>query len=74
LQAEVGRLRGQVAQLERQLAHLRTVLGNLLGAVRATADFIDRELTEPTMPRRNVIPAIQARLQYAIDLAEGKRP
>jgi hypothetical protein len=74
LQAEVGRLHGHVSQLERQVNHLHTVLGNLLGAVRTTADFIDRELTEPTMPRRNVIPAIAARLQYAIDLAEGKRP
>jgi hypothetical protein len=74
LQAEVGRLHGHVAQLERQLDYVRRLFGNLLGAVRATVAFIDREQTEPTMPRRNVIPAIAARLTYAVDLAEGKRP
>jgi hypothetical protein len=73
-QAENGRLRGHIAQLERQLDYLRRLFGNLLGAVRATVAFVDREQTEPTIPRRQVIPAVSARLTYAVDLAEGKRP
>ena len=65
-------LRAQVNDLTRRVDFLRRTLAALRGGVRATVEFIDQEQAEPTMPRRTVIPSIQNRLTYALDLAEGK--
>lgn len=50
------------AALAAENAHLRRQVGELTGGIQSTLGFIDAELDEPTMPRRDFIPAIQVRL------------
>ena len=66
-------LRAQISQLQRQVAFLRQALAGLVGGVRGTTQFIDRQLSEPSMPRRELVAAVAQRLAYLIDRAEGKR-
>ena len=73
LRQTIATQQAQITRLTKQIGYLRERLAFLLGAVRATAEFIGQELTEPTMPRRNVLPAVQSRLTYAIDTVEGRR-
>ncbi|MEV4134412.1 hypothetical protein AB0J72_19855 [Dactylosporangium sp. NPDC049742] len=72
LHAEIARLRGVVAVLEQRIAVLRALLSNALGAVRGCAEFIDRELTEPTMPRARLLPAVAQRLVATAEDLEGR--
>lgn len=71
LHAEVARLRGVVAVLEQRIAFLRALLSQALGAVRGCAEFIDRELIEPTMPRARLLPAVVQRLTATAEDLEG---
>jgi hypothetical protein len=63
----------QINQLTKQISYLRQRLAFLVGAVRATAEFIGQELTEPTMPRKKMLPAVTNRLTYALATVEGRR-
>jgi hypothetical protein len=71
--SQCPRLQAQIAQQQRTIDHLRRLLQDLIGGLRGTAEFIDRELTEPTMPRRNLVPAVYQRLTTLLYQAEGKR-
>ena len=72
LRRQVAQLTGRVVHLERQVEHLRHWLAWTLAGLRAVLGFIDREQTEPTLARRDLVPAIGARLTYIADTAEGK--
>ena len=72
LRARIAQLEGVVAQQQRTIAYLRNLLAHLVGAVRATVEFIEQEIQQPTMQRRQMIGALHARLTYTIDLAEGR--
>jgi hypothetical protein len=63
----------QCSNLRDQIAFLRQRLAVVTTGVRATVLLIDQQTEQPTMPRRHLIPAIQNRLIYVLDLAEGKR-
>lgn len=65
-------LRAQVNDLTRQVTFLRHRLALVIGGLRATSDFIDSEQTTPTVSRRLLLPAIDARVTHVLDLAEGK--
>lgn len=41
---------------------LREQLAEIRGQVAATVQLIDRELDKPTIPRRQLLPAVRARL------------
>lgn len=73
LRAEVGRLRGQVETLTRRIEFLRRVLAQVLGGVRSVIGFLDAEQDHPTMPRRDLLPAVHTRLTYIAEHAEGQR-
>jgi hypothetical protein len=63
----------QCSHLRDQIALLRQRLAAITTGVRATVLLIDQQTEQPTMPRRHLIPAIENRLTYVLDLAEGKR-
>ena len=78
--AQCPTLRAQVAQQQQVIAHLRDrveylqqQIGFLAGGVRATVEFIDREASEPTMPRRQLLPGVHQRLTYLLDRTDGRR-
>lgn len=73
LRQTIAKQQAQINQLTKQISYLRQRLSFLIGAIRAAVEFIGQELTEPTMPRRNLLPAVQNRLTYALDVVEGKR-
>ncbi|WP_189114605.1 hypothetical protein [Pilimelia terevasa] len=60
------------AHLNRTLTHLRRLFAAVVAGVRATAVFIDREIEQPTMPRRELIRAVVQRLGHVLDVAEGR--
>jgi hypothetical protein len=62
-----------VVRLGRQVEFLRRLLGQVLGGVRSTITFLHAEQEQPTMPRRNLAPAVQSRLTYIAEQAEGQR-
>ncbi len=70
---ECPRLRAEVLRLGRQNEFLRRVLAQLLGGVRSTIAFLQAEQEQPTMPRRDLPPAVHARLTYIAEQAEGQR-
>jgi hypothetical protein len=70
---ECPRLRAEVVRLSRQVEFLRRLLARVLGGVRSTITFLDAEQETPTMPRRNLPPAVHARLTYIAEQAEGQR-
>jgi hypothetical protein len=70
---ECPRLRAEVVRLGRRNEFLRRVLAQLLGGVRSTITFLAAEQEQPTMPARNLAPAVQARLTYIAEQAEGQR-
>lgn len=70
---ECPRLRAEVIRLGRRNEFLRRVLAQVLGGVRSTIAFLHAEQTEPTMPRRDLAPATEARLTYIAEQAEGQR-
>ncbi len=72
LRREIAALQNLVRDLNRRIEFLRRWLAWVLAGVRATCEFIDREQAEPTMPRRQLVPAIHTRLTYVADTAEGK--
>jgi hypothetical protein len=72
LRREINALNNVVTQLNRRITFLRSWLAWVLAGTRAVIDFIDREQAEPTMPRRELVPAIHARLTFVADTAEGK--
>jgi hypothetical protein len=63
----------QCSTLRDQIALLRQRLAVITTGVRATVQLIDQQTETPTMPRRDLIPAVHNRLTYVLDLAEGKR-
>jgi hypothetical protein len=67
------RLRAEVARLGRQTEFLRRLLGRLLGGVRSTITFLETEQEHPTLPGRDLAPAVHARLTYIAEQAEGQR-
>ena len=71
LQQTVTQQRHHIARLERHIGYLRDLLMRTLGAVRGTVAFINIELERPTIPRRQLIPAIHQRLTTLLDQAEG---
>ena len=70
--SQCSRLQGQVSDLTRQVTFLRNRLALVIGGLRATSDFIDSEQATPTVSRRLLLPAIDARIVHVLDLAEGK--
>ena len=72
LRAQIAELKRIVAAQQRQIEFLQARLGELLGGVKATVTFIEQETDQPSMPRRQMIGAVHARLTYCIDLAEGR--
>jgi hypothetical protein len=60
------------SQLARRIDLLRRVLAEVIGGIRATARFIEDEQDQPTMPRRDLPPAIHTRLSFVADTAEGR--
>lgn len=66
-------LRAEVVRLGRHNEFLRRVLAQLLGGVRSTITFLHTEQEEPTMPRRDLPPAVEVRLTYIAEQAEGQR-
>jgi hypothetical protein len=67
------RLRAQVSDLTRQVAFLRQRLALVIGGLRATTAFIDTEQSNPTIARRLLVPAIDARITHVLDIAECRR-
>jgi predicted nucleic acid-binding Zn-ribbon protein len=72
LRREINALNNVVTQLNRRIAFLRRWLAWALAGIRSTVAFIDQEQEQPSMPRRELVPAIQARLTFVADTAEGK--
>jgi hypothetical protein len=60
------------SQMSRRLDLLRRVLAETIGGIRATARFIEDQTDQPTMPRRDLPPAIHNRLTSIVDTAEGR--
>ncbi|WP_433297429.1 hypothetical protein ACQP2F_41000 [Actinoplanes sp. CA-030573] len=60
-------------RLAEQNAFLRSLLGQLIGGLRAAVAFITAEQDEPSMPPRTTIAAVRNRLTYLAEQAEGKR-
>lgn len=73
LHAEIARQRQVISQLERRVAALREWVAFLLAGLRAAVALIDREDVEPSMPRRQLIPAIHQHLTDLIERAEGNQ-
>jgi hypothetical protein len=73
LRRQVAELTATVRRQHRLIEFLRRVLAQLIGGVRSTLTFIEQEQDTPTMARRDVPPAIHARLTYVADTAEGQR-
>jgi hypothetical protein len=42
------------------------------GGAYALAAFVEQEMTEPTMPRRDLLPAIVMRAENLADQAQGR--
>ncbi|MFC5006947.1 hypothetical protein ACFPIJ_55200 [Dactylosporangium cerinum] len=73
LHAEIARQRQIIHQLERRIANLREWVAFLLAGLRGAVALIAREDVEPTMPRRNLVPAIHQHLTDLIERAEGNQ-
>jgi hypothetical protein len=67
------RLRAEVMRLGRHNEFLRRLVAHLLGGVRSTITYLQAEQEQPTMPRRDLPPAVHARLTYIAEHAEGQR-
>jgi hypothetical protein len=74
LQAQIETLHQLIAQLRQQIALLRLLLGVAMAGIAGTLGLIDRELTEPTMPRRQLIPAVYQRLSATCEQIEAGTP
>ncbi|GGK11484.1 hypothetical protein GCM10010124_00140 [Pilimelia terevasa] len=73
LQARINYLTGVNAHLNRTLTLLRRLFAAVVAGVRATEVFAAKEIEAPTMPRRELVPAVVQRLAHVVDIAEGRR-
>ncbi|GGK09554.1 hypothetical protein GCM10010123_44290 [Pilimelia anulata] len=72
LRAHIHVLTVANVQLNAALAHLQQLFAAVVGGVRATVVFVEKEIEQPTMPRRELIPAVVLRLTHVVDIAEGR--
>lgn len=72
LRAEVARLAGEVRSRDNTIRALRELLRAVRAQVAATRTFIEREHTDPTMPRKRLLPTVCARLGAAVETADGR--
>lgn len=73
LRTQVTHLTQQLTAARRQVDILHQRVAILLGGLRSTVEFLNREFTEPSMPRRQLLPAVHTRLTTILDRAEGRR-